>query len=382
MATAVHTQEIRVSDPFERVEDLLPEFTARCAAYDANDEFVSENFAALKKARLMSAAVPVELGGDGLNQHNLSELLRAMARACSSTALAYSMHTHVAALLAWRWRNQKAPVDAVLKRIAAEQIMIISGGGYDWLESSGMARRTGDGFTIDAVKAFASGVPAGAIFNTSAVYDDPEAGPTVLHFMAPLSAKEVTIEPTWQAMGMRGTGSHQVRIDGFFVADAAVALKRPRGNWHPLFHLISIIAFPLIYSVYYGVAEAMRDAALQMAKQRPVTPHLIDQVGALETELAAARVALSDMLAASETQPGPESTNRIFQGRSNLVRALMATADKALELANGSAYLRRHPIERLFRDIQGARFHPLTPSMQRDFSGRVALGLPLDGKVC
>jgi acyl-CoA dehydrogenase len=181
---------------------------------------------------------------------------------------------------------------------------------------------------------------------------------------------------------MRGTGSHQVRIGGFFVADTAIALKRPRGNWHPLFHLISIIAFPLIYSVYYGVAEAMRDAALQMVKQRPVTPHLIDQVGALETELAAARVALSDMMAASETQPGPESTNRVFQGRSNLVRALMATADKALELAHGSAYLRKHPIERLFRDIQGARFHPLTPSMQRDFSGRVALGLPLDGKVC
>jgi acyl-CoA dehydrogenase len=330
----------------------------------------------------MSAAVPIELGGDGLDQQNLSKLLRMMARACSSTALAYVMHTHVVALLAWRWRNQKAPVDAVLKRIAAEQIVLISSGGSDWLESSGTARRVDGGFLIKGTKGFASGVQAGTFLNTSAVYDDPEAGPTVLHFMVPLSAKDVTIKPTWQAMGMRGTGSHQVHVDGFFVADAAVAAKRPRGQWHPLFHLISMIAFPLIYSVYYGVAEAMRDAALRVAKQRPITPQLVDQVGALETELAAARVALADMLVTTDGQPGPDTTNRMFQDRSNLVRALLATADKALELAHGGGYLRTGPVERLFRDIQAARYHPLAPYAQRDLAGRMALGLPLDGKVC
>jgi acyl-CoA dehydrogenase len=145
--------------------------------------------------------------------------------------------------------------------------------------------------------------------------------------------------------------------------------------------MISMIAFPLIYSVYYGVAEALRDAALDVAKRRPVTPQLVDLVGALDTELASARVGLADMLAASTTQPGPETTNRMFQGRSNLVRALLATADKALELAHGGSYLRSGPIERLFRDIQAARFHPLPPSAQRDVAGRMALGLPLDGPI-
>lgn len=387
MATAVQKQDLRTqekdeSDPFERVKHILQDFIAHCATHDASDEFVSENFAALKEARMMSAAVPVELGGDGLDQEHLSELLRMMARACSSTALAYSMHTHVTALLAWRWRNQKAPVDAVLRRIAAEQIMLISSGGSDWLESSGTAERVDGGFLIKGAKGFASGVPAGTLLNTSAIYDDPEAGPTVLHFMVPLNAKEVTIDANWRAMGMRGTGSHQVHIDGFFVADGAIALKRPRGNWHPLFHLISMIAFPLIYSVYYGVAEAMRDAALKTVKRRPLSPQMIDLVGALDTELAAARVALADMLVTTNGQPGPDTTNRMFQDRSNLVRALLATADKALELAHGGGYLRTGPIERLFRDIQAARYHPLAPYAQRDLSGRMALGLPLDGKVC
>lgn len=382
MATAVQKQERQESDPFERVTDILRDFIARSAAHDASDEFVSENFVALKDARLMSAAVPVELGGDGLDHQDLSKLLRTMARACSSTALAYSMHTHVTALLAWRWRNQNAPVDAVLKRIAAEQIVLISSGGSDWLESSGTARRVDGGFLIEGTKGFASGVPAGTFLNTSAIYDDPDAGQTVLHFMVPLNAKEVTIETNWRAMGMRGTGSHQVHIDGFFVADAAVALKRSRGDWHPMFHLISMIAFPLIYSAYYGVAEALRDAALSAVKRRPLTPQLIDLVGALDTELAAARIALADMLTLSNGQPGPDTTNRMFQDRSNLVRALLATADKALELAHGGGYLRTNTVERLFRDIQAARYHPLAPHVQRDLAGRMALGLPLDGKVC
>jgi alkylation response protein AidB-like acyl-CoA dehydrogenase len=371
----------REPHPQERLSSLLPQFAENAAKCDANDEFVAESYAALKQARMMSIAVPQELGGDGLDHAEISTLLRSMARACSSTALAFSMHTHVTALLAWRWRNQKAPVDAVLKRVAAEQIVLLTSGGSDWLESSGTARKVEGGFIIDAVKGFSSGAEAGALLNTGAIYDDPEAGPTVVHFMAPLSAKEVSIERNWRAMGMRATGSHQVRIAGLFVPDSAIAMKRPRGVWHPLFHMLAMLVFSIIYSAYFGVGEAMRDAAVESAKRRKPNPQLIDAIGAMETELAAARVALNDMIAAADGQPGPETTNRVFTSKSNLTRALLATADKALEVAQGSGYLRNGPIERLFRDIQGARYHPLTPHVQRDLSGRMALGLPLDGPL-
>lgn len=373
--------KLRRPDALERLAGLLPQFAAHADRHDAAEEFVADNYAALQRERLMSAAVPQELGGDGLDAASLPPLLGTMARACSSTALAYAMHTHVVALLAWRWRNQKAPVDAVLKRIADEQIVLISSGGSDWLESSGTARRVDGGFTIDAVKGFASGVLAGTLLNTSAVYDDPEVGPTVLHFMVPLTAIGVAIEPTWRAMGMRGTGSHQVRLSGFFVADGAIAARRPRGRRHPLFHMVSMIAIPIIYSVYYGIGEAMRDAAVATAKRRPATQSLVETVGALDTELAAARFALGDLLAASGGQPGPETTNRVFLGRANVVRALMATAERALEVAQGSGYMRTEPIERLFRDIQAARFHPLPSHAQQNLAGRAALGLELDGPL-
>lgn len=362
----------------ERLAALLPGFAERAAAHDAEDCFVAENFAALKAARLMSAAVPADLGGDGLAIADLARLLHQLAGACPSTALAFAMHTHVVALLAWRRQHQKAPVDAVLGRIAREQLTLISSGGSDWLDSAGTARRGEGGFVIDAVKAFASGSPAGDLLNTSAIYQDPQAGPTVLHFMVPLTAKEVTVEQSWRAMGMRGTGSGAIRLDGFFVADAAVGAKRPRGKWHPLFHMVSMVAIPLVYSVYYAVAESMRDVAVGAARLKPASAALIDQVGELETELAAARMALADMLQAAEGPPCPETTNRVFLGRANVVRALMAVAERALELGGGQAYQRPHRLEQLFRDLQAARFHPLPARQQRELAGKLALGLDID----
>jgi hypothetical protein len=35
-------------------------------------------------------------------------------------------------------------------------------------------------------------------------------------------------------------------------------------------------------------------------------------------------------------------------------------------------------LERLFRDVQGARFHPMQQQMQRTFAGKMALGLPVE----
>lgn len=48
-----------------------------------------------------------------------------------------------------------------------------------------------------------------------------------------------------------------------------------RGDQHPLFHIISMLAIPLIYSVYTGVAEAARDLALAHASPRRVDGTLL-----------------------------------------------------------------------------------------------------------
>jgi alkylation response protein AidB-like acyl-CoA dehydrogenase len=382
-------RRILVTDPptfhnsqrwLELAHTLGVTFGERAAAADEDDVFVAENFAALKANGLLSAGVPAELGGGGASHAELCEVLRELARHCSSTALAFSMHTHQVAIAAWRWRHHNAPVGDLLKRVATENIVLVSSGGSDWLHGSGRAERVEGGYRINARKIFASGSPVGDLLMTGAVYEDPQDGPTVLHFAVPMAAAGVRIDPIWKVLGMRGTGSHDVLLEDVFVADGAVSGKRPQGKWNPLFQVISMIAISLIYSTYVGVAEAARDLAVKQARRRRVDGHVRHLVGGMTNEVAIAQLALTDMIAAAATNdPGFQTTNRIFVGRTLIARAVLATVDLAMQAAGGAAFYRRLNLERLFRDAQGARYHPLQEGAQRELAARIALGEDPDG---
>lgn len=55
--------------------------------------------------------------------------------------------------------------------------------------------------------------------------------------------------------------------------------------------------------------------------------------------------------------------------------AALAVAGKAPELAGGAGFHRANGLERLLRDAQGARLHPLPARRRQAFTGRLALGL-------
>jgi alkylation response protein AidB-like acyl-CoA dehydrogenase len=359
--------------------DLSRKFADRAAAADANDQFVATNYDDLKAAGVLTAAVPRELGGGGVAYEDLIWFLRELAGYCGSTALALSMHTHQVVIAAWRMKYQNAPTEALLRRVAAENLVLVSSGGSDWLTGTGTAERVDGGYRIKGRKVFSSGSPAGDIMLTSAVYDNPESGPEVLHFALPLKAEGVRLLDTWRVMGMRGTGSQDVEIDNFFLADAAVAGRRPQGKWHMLFHVTSMLAFPLIYAVYLGIAEAARDLALDMTRKRKTDSGLIYTVGEMERELTTARLGHDHMVAAAlSNNPGPETTNQVMMGRAICGAAVLRTVEKAMEVAGGAAFYRTQPLERMFRDIQAARYHPLQDKPQLRLAGRLALGLDID----
>ena len=368
------------TDWTRKAEEIAAAIGEHSARHDAEDSFVTEGFAALEDAGFFTALVPDELGGGGAAIGEICEALKIIGAACGSTALAAAMHSHIVAVAAWRWKNQGAPTDGLLKRVVAEKLKLVSSGGSDWLKSAGTMEKVEGGFRLTARKAFASGSTVGNILNTSAVYDDPEAGPTVLHFGAPLKGEGVAIEPTWKTLGMRGTGSDDVVFDGLFIPDAAIAGRRPQGQWHMLFHVIGMIAFAPIYAAYVGVAEGARNRALEIAKKRPVDPLLAQVVGEMDNRLLAARLAHSRMVEIAETgTPGPETTSEAMQCRTLAGQAAIDTVTKAMEVAGGAAFYRKTGLERAFRDVQAARFHPLQEKPQLDLAGRVALGWDIDG---
>jgi acyl-CoA dehydrogenase len=51
------------------------------------------------------------------------------------------------------------------------------------------------------------------------------------------------------------------------------------------------------------------------------------------------------------------------------------TVRLAMDVAGGAGYLRPAGLERLYRDVHGALYHPLPASKQEVFCGRIALGL-------
>jgi acyl-CoA dehydrogenase len=378
--TATISESSTSIDWVAQADSVAQRISERAAEHDEADAFVADNYTLMKGRGFFKAHIPSELGGHGADYGTICAVVRRLATACGSTGLAYSMHTHLIALAGWRWRHENAPTDALLKRVAAEDLILISSGGSDWLKSMGTAVRVEGGFLINARKIFASGCPAGDLLMTSAVYEDPETGPTVLHFPVPFKAHGVAILDTWRVMGMRGTGSNDVALKDVFVPDGAIAGRRPQGKWHPLYHAISMLAIPIIYSAYVGVADSARQLALEIARKKPVEEGLVHSVGEMETTFASAEIAHADMIRIAEKErPGPSTTSRVMMRRNMVAKNAISTVERAVEVVGGGSFYRHLGLERAFRDVQAARFHPLPEKPQLRYSGRVALGLDLDG---
>jgi alkylation response protein AidB-like acyl-CoA dehydrogenase len=357
--------------------ELGPTFAARAAAHDANDSFVTHNYVELKQRRIFSAGVPIELGGGGASHAELCGLLRELAHACGSTALALSMHTHLLAATVWRW-SQGQPVEPLLRRIAAEETVLISTGASDWVDSSGKAEKADGGYRVTARKVFCSGCPMGDLLVTSAVYEDPQDGATVLHFPVPFTAEGVATMDNWRTLGMRATGSHDVVLDRVFVPESAIALRRPKGRWHPFFNVSVTVAMPLIIAVYVGVAEAAVALAHSVVVKKRQDAHVPYLLGEMENALVTAQMALQGMIETTanyDFTPVDQTANAILIRKTIAARAAILTVEKALEVVGGTGFFRSLGLERLLRDVHGAAFHPLPEKRQLLFTGRLALGL-------
>ncbi|MGH2490805.1 MAG: acyl-CoA dehydrogenase family protein [Candidatus Limnocylindria bacterium] len=361
-----------------KAQELSNDFATRAADHDASDTFVADNYAKLREAKLFSAPIPTELGGGGASYADHCAIIRSIARGCGSTALAYSMHSHLLQALLWRHRHGATPpAEPLLRRIAKDELVLVSSGGSDWLDGSGTLVKENGSYTFNARKIFSSGSPSGDLLLTTGVYDDPEKGPTVLHFGVDLHGPGVKILDNWRTMGMRGTGSNDIVIEGVTVQDAAVSVRRPKGKWHQFFNVVVPIVFPLITAAYVGVAETAREIAVKQAAKRRDDPITQSLMGEMDTELLLARDTFADMVALASTEYSPDLGNAdvTFKRKTIVARAVVRVGHLAMEVAGGGSFFRALGLERCIRDIQGVRFHPLHEARQYQFSGRVALGL-------
>ncbi len=367
------------AQPFiDIVRALGPGFAERAAAHDQEGRFVFDNYAQLEQHRMFSAGVPSELGGGGASHSQLCHMLRELAHHCGSTALALSMHTHLLAAAVFRYRNGQ-PGEALLRKVAASELVLISTGAGDWIDSVGRAERVPGGYQVSATKRFCSGAPQGDLLITSVPFAPAEGPAEVLHFAVSLEAPGVKVGDDWNTLGMRGTGSHSIELTDVFVPEEAIAARRPRGQWHSMWNVVVMVASPLYMAPYVGIAERASELAHAAAAKRAVDAILLQCLGELANQLAIAQMAWHEMVAITndyEAAPTLDLVNRMLIRKTVAANAAMATVSKAMEVVGGSAYFCRFGLERLLRDVQGAPFHPLPEKKQHELTGRIALGLP------
>jgi alkylation response protein AidB-like acyl-CoA dehydrogenase len=360
-----------------RAVAIGPRLAEHATRHDVEGTFVTEAYEALRGTGLFKAAVPVELGGDGATITELTGLQRELAHHCGATALASSMHQHVVAFTAWRYRRGLPGAEATLRKVAEDGLLLVSTGGGDFTHPRGKAVRVEGGYRVSGRKRFASQSQHGSVMSTMFAFDDPEQGRRVLNVAVPLSAEGVTVIDTWDTLGMRGTASHDILLEDVFVPEEKVLANRPYGVVDPPLQVIASVAFPIISGAYLGVAEAAYAEAVTTAATRADDPLLQRTIGLMRHKLQVAEWTLDGALTLIGDDPAPSHDRFLaaMTAKAEVARAGIEVCDLAMDVAGGQAFFKGSVIERAYRDIRASKFHPLTPEATLLESGRHALGV-------
>jgi alkylation response protein AidB-like acyl-CoA dehydrogenase len=350
------------------------------AGHDRDGTFVDEAYDIMRRTGYLRLAVPVDCGGLGATIAQVAAAQAELARHCASAALASAMHMHIALFAAWRKRRDMPGAEAMLRRIVDEDLVFVSTGGSDFTHPNGTATKVDGGYRVSGRKVFASQAPAGNVLSSFFTYEDPTEGRRVLAMGIPFAADGVDIIETWDAMGMRGTGSHDIELTDVFVSDAQVMSNRPWGVVDPPLMVIISHAMPVIAAVYLGVAEGARDRLTELLRgsDKSLDPIVQRAVGLVDYKTRVARWSLFGAIAQIGDDPTPSMENVVLamQAKRAVAEEAVSACDVALQAAGGAAYSRALGFEQAVRDVRGVAFHPFTPELTLVHAGRVALDQP------
>jgi acyl-CoA dehydrogenase len=245
----------------ERAKQIARDVAAVHAAdVDRAARFPVETIDALRESRLLSVLVPSEFGGEGADFRAVTEIVKALGRACSSSALIYAMHQSQVACLV-RHLGQES-VHETLRRIAGEQLLVASatteiGIGGDVRSSTCYVERAGDSFKLRKQAPVISYGAYADIVLTTARRDSEAAPHDQVLVICPTAG--LTLEQTgpWDTLGFRGTCSNGYLLTA--EGDASLVMADPYAD------ISSQTMLPAAHlfwgSAWLGIAEEAADRA-------------------------------------------------------------------------------------------------------------------------
>ncbi|MCK9858785.1 acyl-CoA dehydrogenase family protein [Paenibacillus sp. ATY16] len=347
-----------------QVDKLAAAFAERASRHDREGSFPFDNFADLREAGYLKLTVPKVYGGEEISLYEMVMLQERLAYGDGSTALAVGWH--MGQMLHLRTsRKWQEPVFADLCAAVVKYGAMINTFASE--AASGSPSRGGrpettatavpGGWLISGRKTFSTLSPILDRFVVTAYIPDEDS---VSDFMVSRD-EQVSIIETWDTLGMRATGSHDVVLDQVFVpADHRLTGKGTDdgGGW--LLH---------IPACYLGIALAARDYALSFANSykpgqmdKPISsiPSVQHTIGQMELELRTAHTMLYSIAERwdRETENRPALKADLGLAKYAATNNAIKIVDLAMRIVGGTSLSRQQPLERYYRDVRAGLHNP------------------------
>ncbi len=391
-------------------------FARRAAEYDRAGAFPRDNISELTALGLAGMSLPRDAGGLGLSPEAQMRIMEEIAYGDGSTAVALNMHRIGADLVAllppFPRRN------AVLSEINASGALLCAPGSIPTGEldnrSSGFtAVDEGANLVVNGKAGFASmSEGASYVFCVALVERGSNAegkpnDPDYMFSMPAIDAPGLTILHNWDAMGLRGTASHDIVCDGLVIPKTE-ALVLPTVMLRAVFEAVQAqggvaaqrrgLGTLGILAIWLGLSQAAFDFTVEYVTRRhgylagtgtalgPPPGFRSEQawaqgaIGNMEHWLETGRTVLYDTVRRLDTpfESPTMFTRQLVRTVYHLRRMSEEVGMGAMKVCGAHAYVRTRPLERIFRDLMGGVVMAWKTDELEQTLGRGALGLPVN----
>ncbi|HEV2373167.1 MAG TPA: flavin-dependent monooxygenase [Streptosporangiaceae bacterium] len=381
------------------VSELLPVLRER--AQDAEDarEVPAESVKALAETGFFRLLQPARFGGYEADPVTFLTAVRMIASACGSTgwvASVLGVHAWQLALFPARAQDNVWGPDSSTRMSSS-------------YAPTGRASRTEGGHHLSGRWSFSSGCAYASWVLLGAIVPEDDSGPADFRtFLLPIN--DYVIDDVWDTVGLRGTGSNDIVVDGAFVPEDhslsftdvfRCACPGQQANPAPLYRLPygSLFSYAIttpIIGMATGAYQAHvayqqeRVRASYVGQKAAEDPHSQVRVATAAADLDAAWLALernmADLMAharAGEKIPLPLRL-RVRRDQVLGTGHAISAVDRLFENSGGRALKMGTPIQRFWRDAHAGRVHAINdPERALTMFGRGEFGLPAqpDGMV-
>jgi len=356
---------------------VLTEIRARRDEFETKRHLPRDMVAQLKKLGVYRAHTPRRFGGDACSPSEFLRLIEAISEADGSAGWVASFGSAALYLAA-------LPLDTLARLYANGPDVAFAGGLFPVQP----AEKVDGGWRVNGLWKFASGCKGADILGVG--IGNGEGGKPLTAVLKP---EDVEIIENWEVIGMRGTGSHDLRVKDAFVSDEWTFVRGGVPSIEePIYQYPSIAyAAQVLAVVNLGIARAALDEVTQMAGGRSSitgAPKMADRsylriaVAKAEASLRSARAFFYEA-----TDSAWESILRgdgVSADQTSMLRLAATQAAREGASAVKSAYLLSgtaaiydgHPLQRYLRDAMVVTQHAFLNESMYEGAGSVFLGVP------